>query len=264
MESGENRRRFTGALRRLAALAACLAAIGAISGFAAEPLHVYAGAALRPAIETLAERYRQETGQPVVVEYGGSGQMAARILATRAGDVFVAGAMPDIETLQRDGAVASSQPLAEHAAVLAVNKSARERITRFDDLAKPGVRIALGDPKAMALGRTAEEILSHSDKREAILANVVTRALTMSQLTMYVVNGDVDAAIIGPHDVMKNAGKLVAVPLPPNVYQPEVVGAAVLNSSVHPDDARRFVALLASPQGKAALANAGFPPLPAR
>lgn len=224
-------------------------------------LHIYSGAGLRNAVEKIALLYRAETGKPVTVEYGGSGQMTARIQLTHSGDLFISGAMPYIDQLKHDGEVLSSYPIALHGAVLAINKSAAGKIKSFDDLAKPGIRIALGDAKAMALGRTADDILSHSDKQQAIRENVVVRTLTMSQLAIYVSTGDVDAAIIGHHDLMKYADKLVSLPIPENYFKPEVVGVAVLKSTLQRQEAEKFVALLTSRQGENAFREAGFPPV---
>ena len=231
-------------------------------GYASEAgLHIYSGAGLRNAVEEVARLYRTNTGNPVTIEYGGSGQMMARIQLTHSGDLFISGAMPYIDQLNHGGEVLSSHPIALHGAVLAINKSAAEKIKSFDDLAKPGIRIALGDAKAMALGRTADDILSHSDKQQAIRANVVVHALTMSQLAIYVSSGDVDAAIIGHHDMIKYADKLTSLPIPENYFKPEVVGVAVLKSTTHRQDAEKFVALLTSTQGKKAFSEAGFPPV---
>jgi molybdenum ABC transporter, periplasmic molybdate-binding protein len=242
-------------------MVAVWAAVSASHGAAAQELHVYAGAGLREAVEVVADEYRKETGKAVAVEYGGSGQMMARIQETGVGDVFVSGAMMYIDRLEAEDRVASKRPLALHGALLAVNKAAAAKVKSFDDLATPGVRIGLGDPKAMALGRTAEEILDRSGKRDAILPNVVVRAATMNQLALYVVSGDVDAAIVGHHDVMKNSDALVSIPIPEGYYRSEVVGATVLKSSPRPADAARFVEMLASHKGRRAFHAAGFPPV---
>ena len=47
-----------------------------------------------------------------------------------------------------------------------MNKKMADTIKTFSDLAKPGVRVGLGDPKAMALGRTAEDILKNSGLKD--------------------------------------------------------------------------------------------------
>ncbi len=228
---------------------------------AAAELHVYAGAGLREAVDKLVETYRQQSGNQVVVEYGGSGQLLARFKETGKGDVFIPGSMIYVDGLEKDGQVLSKAPLAVHGAVVAVNKAAADKVKVFADLAKPGVRVGLGDAQAMALGRTAEVILERSGLKDAILANVVTRAATVNQLGLYVVNGDVDAAIVGGPEVAKNVGKVVGVEIPDGLYEPEIAGYAVLKTSADPAAAESFAALLRSDTGKQAFAQAGFPPV---
>lgn len=246
-------------MKRLLLLAALL--VAPLAAAAAQDLHVYAGAGLREAVDALAARFETQTGAKVVVEYGGSGQLLARISETGKGDVFIPGSMMYIDKLDKAGAVSASRGLAVHGAVLAVNRAAAAKITSLDDLAKPGVRLGLGDAQAMALGRTAEEILSHLALKDAILANVVTRAATVKQLTLYVANGDVDAAIIGGPDAAGNADKVVSIAIPSDLYQPEIAGFALLKSAVDPALAAQFGDLLLSEAGRQAFAKAGFPPL---
>jgi molybdate transport system substrate-binding protein len=135
-------------------------------------------------------------------------------------------------------------------------------VTSFDDRAKPGLRLALGDPKAMALGRTAEEILDASGKGEAIRANVVARGTTQQQIALYVVNGDVDAGIMGRSSVFGQLDKLTMVEIPATFYTPEEVTAGVLKTTTDAEAATALVALLASSEGQEAFAKAGFLPAP--
>ena len=52
-----------------------------------------------------------------------------------------------------------------------------------------GVIVGMGDPKAMALGRTAEDILKASGLGEPIRKNTVVRAATVKQLVLYLLKG---------------------------------------------------------------------------
>ncbi|MBB3267035.1 ABC-type molybdate transport system substrate-binding protein [Azospirillum sp. OGB3] len=58
---------------------------------AAQDLHAYVGAGLRPPVDALIEEFRKETGITVTAEYGGSGQLLARFAETRTGDLFIPG-----------------------------------------------------------------------------------------------------------------------------------------------------------------------------
>ena len=159
-------------------------------------LHAFVGAGLRPPVEQLLTAFRQETGIAVEAEYAGSGQLLARLRETGRGDLFLPGSTQFTDPLAAEGAILFARPLVLHGPILAVAKAKAAEIGSVADLARPGVRLALGDPQAMALGRTAEQILDRSGVGAAIRANVVVRAATVKQLALYVIDGAVDAAII--------------------------------------------------------------------
>ncbi|WP_221792944.1 molybdate ABC transporter substrate-binding protein [Oceanobacter mangrovi] len=241
-------------------LIAGLALIASSASLAAE-LKIYAGAGLRPAIEKLASQYQQQTGDTLLVEYGGSGQILARYQASGQGDVFIPGSMMYFSKLGTE--VDHILPLVSHTPVLGVYKDKANDIRRFEDLTKPGIRVGLGDPQAMALGRTAETILDASGVGAAVRANTIMRAATVKQLAMYLKQGDVDAAIIGRTDAVLNADTIRMIELPASWYQPEVVAAGVLAASKDQAAATRFVDWLSRPDSLAVFTSLGFLAAPA-
>lgn len=247
---------------RAALAAVCLVlstAVPAGAATAAE-LHAYVGAGLRPPVDTLIEMFQAEAGIAVHAEYGGSGQLLSRFQETGKGDLFIPGSTLYTDKLRNQGSIAEVRALVLHGPVLAVTLDQASTITSFADLAKPGVRLGLGDPQAMALGRTAEEILNKSGQGEAIRRNVTVHAATVKQLALYVLDGNVDAAIIGMADAAQNAGKLVFVTIPADWYTPDQVPVAVLTTAVDPVAAKRFADFLASERGLAVFQRFGFPP----
>ncbi len=237
------------------------AAIGASSIRADDrALYLYCGAGLRQPVDELLADFQKETGWKVTVEFGGAGQLLTRFRATGAGDVFLPGSHFYVDKLSAEGLVASRRAVVLHTPVAAVNKKRGGHIRSFADLARPGVRVGLGDPKAMALGRTAEQILNNSGLKENILKNVVTRASTVKQLTLYVVQGDVDAAIVARADAFQNKDVLTFFEIDPHWYTPEVVTVAVLKSSADPEAAQKLADYLSSEQAVGFFGLYGFLP----
>ncbi|RUQ37060.1 MAG: molybdate ABC transporter substrate-binding protein [Candidatus Competibacteraceae bacterium] len=229
----------------------------------ADSLFIYSGAGLRQAVQPLIDRFERETGVQVFVEYGGMGQMTTRFETTQRGDVYISGARFYTDQLAKKGLISDVHPLVYHTAVIGVNRARAATLTRFEDLASPGRRLALGDPKAMALGRTAESILDASGLGDAIRANVVARGATDQQVTLYVVNGDVDAGIISRTAAVQYADRIAIVDIPTAYYQPEEVTIGVLSTTQAPERARQFVAWVTSKEGIAAFTQVGFLPIAA-
>ncbi len=227
----------------------------------ADSLFVYSGAGLRPAVQTLIDQFERETGVKIFVEYGGMGQMTTRFNTTQRGDVYISGARFYTDQLAEKGQITDVRALVYHTAVIGVSRAKAATITHFKDLAVPGHRLALGDPQAMALGRTAEAILDASGLGEAIRANVVARGATVQQVALYIMNGDVDAGIISRMSAVQHADQIAMVEIPVAYYQPEEITIGVLSTTQAPERARQFVAFVASAEGIAAFTKVGFVPI---
>ncbi|SIS70134.1 molybdate ABC transporter substrate-binding protein [Phaeovulum vinaykumarii] len=248
------------AVLRLAALFSVALALALPAGAWAESpvLHVYSGAGLRPAVEPLAQAFEAETGTRIALEYGGTGQILARARTTGRGDVFLAGTRFFSDKLAAEGRISGVVALGIHAAAIGVTPARAGAITGVADLAQPGLRLALGDPQAMALGRTADEIMDRCGDAAAIRANTVVRTTTLQQLALHVAQGNVDAAILSVSAARPHGDKIRIVAIPLACYTPEEITAGVLSSATDPARAAEFVAFLASPRGQAAFAAAGF------
>jgi len=230
------------------------------AAFGAELL-LFAGAGLRQPTDHLIRIFQEETGHSVKVTYAGSGQLLSSILASGQGDLYMPGAFFYIQKLKGMGRIDSAKRLVAHTAVVGVNFRKENRVRSFDDLARPGLRLALGDPKAMAFGRIARAILSRSPLKDAILKNVVVYGATVKQLALYVARGDVDAAIIGRADAFQFRDKIRIVPIPPAYFQPETIAIAVLKDSHNLKAATRFCNFMASNRSITVFEDFGFLPL---
>jgi molybdate transport system substrate-binding protein len=227
----------------------------------AAELHLLAGAGLRQPVEQLVAAFEGQTAHHVMVDYSGSGQQMTRIVTTGKGDLFMPGSLFYIEKLKAAGLIRSFHPVVQHTPVIGVNRRQTDRIRTFEDLVQPGLRLALGDPQAMALGRSALSILEKSGLKEPILKNVVVRAATVKQLALYVTQGLVDAAIIGRADAVQNADQMTMVSIPASYFQPEIVAVAVLATSTQPEAAVLLQHFLSSRRTVETFSRFGFLPL---
>ncbi|QBH98735.1 molybdate ABC transporter substrate-binding protein [Limnobaculum zhutongyuii] len=229
------------------------------SASAAE-LHLYAGAGLRQPVESIVKQFEQDTGHKVVIEYGGSGQILTRFNLTKAGDVFLPGSADYVEKLQQQGEVSSSYPLVLHTPVMAVRKATGGDIHTLAELAKSNLKIGMGDPKAIALGKSGEQLLVASGYEKELKAKIVVQATTIKQLLIYLLNGDVDAAVIGRSDAIKNQDTLTLLPSPDGIPE-EVATIAVLKTSTQPEIAKQLAEFFASPQGIKNFTDRGYLPV---
>jgi molybdate transport system substrate-binding protein len=123
------------------------------------------------------------------------------------------------------------------------------------------VRLALGDPEAMAFGRIAMEIIEKSKMKEEIMKNVVVQAVTVKQLALYVAQGDADASIIGRADAMQYKDKIKIVPIPEEYIQTETVAIALLRNAAARPEAILFRDFISNAKAMEVFQQFGFLPL---
>lgn len=240
-------------------LVACALFSLSLSVSAAE-LYLYAGAGLRHPVETIISRFEKQTGNKVVVEYGGSGQILTRFNLTKSGDLFLPGSADYVEKLEQEGYVVKSYPLVLHTPVLVVRKDTGKDIKTIEDLANSSLRLGVGDPKAIALGRSGEILMNASGFGPELKKKITTQTTTIKQLLIYLLNGDIDAAIIGRSDAVNHPDKLLILPTPEGTPE-EVATIAVLKTSAQPELAQQLADYFASPEGIKAFTDAGFLPV---
>ncbi|HDR1112285.1 molybdate ABC transporter substrate-binding protein [Pasteurella multocida] len=226
----------------------------------AAELYLYAGAGLKDPVEKIVKQFEKETGNNVTIEYGGSGQLLARYNTVKTGDLYLPGSSDYVEKLEKTGDVKASAPLVLHIPVMAIRKEKSAGIDSFKALAESNLRLGIGDSKAMALGKGAEKMLELSGYQAQLNDKIVVKAATVKQLMLYLLNGDVDAAVVGRSGAWKVRDKVDLLPNPAGTPE-EKVTIALLASTKHPKEAKQLLDLFNSEQGVKYFVDEGFLPI---
>lgn len=226
------------------------------------PLFVYAGAGFRLPIEQAAHVFTQQEGVPVELTFAGSGCLLAQAEIAGRGDVIIPGEIHYLRRAQERGLVGEVVRLAYLRPVIAVPEGNPAAIEDLADLGRPGLRVGLGDPRSVAVGLAAERwfsgVLAQAE-REAIYANVRTRALNVNELGGQLALGALDAAIVWSATVPLFANLTAVAPITAADYRTVITGA-VLGCSRQPARARAFLAFLSGRDGARIFREAGFEP----
>ncbi len=215
---------------------------------------------LKDPVEKIVKQFEKETGNNVTIEYGGSGQLLARYNTVKTGDLYLPGSSDYVEKLEKTGDVKESAPLVLHIPVMAIRKEKSAGIDSFKALAESNLRLGIGDSKAMALGKGAEKILELSGYQAQLNDKIVVKAATVKQLMLYLLNGDVDAAVVGRSGAWKVRDKVDLLPNPAGTPE-EKVTIALLASTKHPKEAKQLLDLFNSEQGVKYFVDEGFLPI---
>jgi len=165
--------------------------------FAAD-LKIFSGAGLIKPMEELRLNFERLHSVKVNTHYGSSGEIFGMVAAGRSCSILVPGAEKYSEDALKNGWIVGDtlKQMVLHVPIIAVPIGNPGNIRGLYDLTKPGVRVAIGDPKAAAIGRVAKKLLTKNGTWKQTVPNIKVYAPTVNQLLIYVSLKQIDAAII--------------------------------------------------------------------
>jgi molybdate transport system substrate-binding protein len=245
-------------------LAVVVLAIGLVSCSrqAASPppkLRLYCAAGVKAAMDELVAEFTRSTGVQIETEYAGSGTLLSRIKLVRQGDLFLPAESDYVEMARKDGLVTSQRTVTYVWPVILVAKGNPKNIRSLEDLARPGLRVGLGNPDACQIGRASVELLAKNKlDAAAVNANVVVKTGTVTELGLQVKTGHIDAAIVYDAVARQFADSADMVPIPPSQNVPSHYVVAVLSVTKNAELAGRFCDWLATPAARQILVKQGY------
>lgn len=246
-----------------------LLASGAV---AAEPptLTVFAAASLAAPLRELGHEFEQaEPGVRVRLNLAGSQQLVAQLRQGADADVFASADERTMAVADSSGLLAApSVTFAHNALAVIVPRANRARLTRLEDLARPGIKLVIG-ADAVPVGHYTRVLLAKLAPRQGypagyarrVLANVVSEEENVRAVLNKVQLGEADAGVVYRSDVLPALARQVSIlPLPKDVNVLVAYPIAVLRSTKDRALAERFQALVCSARGHAVLARHGMSP----
>ena len=143
--------------------------------------------------------------------------------------------------------------------MIAVQKGNPKNITTIKDFASPGLKVALGDANATAIGKAGAKMFKKFNITEAVEKNVVTRTPTINELTVIMNTGQADASLLTLDQINPEKMDAITIPVSDNVVL--IVPIGVTTFTKNPENAQKFADFVASDEGKAIFVKHGFPSL---
>lgn len=219
-------------------------------------LLVYSGAGLKRAMEDIKIDFEEKENVEINYVYAGSGQLLSQIETSGKGDILIVGSEDTYNIAKDKGQADESKLVAHHTPALAVQKGNPKGIKSLKDLTKDGVKVALGDEKANAVGKTATKIIEKNGLEE-IKNNVVATMATVNELVVAITTGEADVAIVTEDSIRLNDEvDMVEIPQGENIDQ--LIPVGTLTSSQHSELAQKLVDFIASEEGKAIFEKNGY------
>lgn len=248
-------------LNLLAVCPLCLA-IGCGEGGTATKkpeLMLFVGAGIRPPIDELAQRFAEEHGVDVLLDYAGSEVLINKIKLSKSGDVFMPGDRHYVDLAAEAGMIRSQTPVCYFVPAILVPSGNPKDIGGLTDLLKPGIRLGLGDERACAIGRTSRQIFAKNGiPWNEVEENLKFQSLTVNELGMQIQAGSLDAVIVWDAVAVYYAEHGEEVPIPPEQNVISTVDAGVLTFAAQPELAQQFIEFAVSDRGRDVFTRYGY------
>lgn len=221
---------------------------------------VYAGAGLKGPMTQIGEIFEEKTGIVVEYTFAGSGTLMTQMELSQKGDVYIPGGHPDYAIAQNKSLVMDPEYIAYHVPVIGVQPGNPFEIESVKDFTREGLKLALGDVNATAIGRQGQKLFNKLGLADEIERNVILRSPTINEVVTAMKMKQADACLI-TMDQVKGID-IEQVMLPDEESIALVVPIGVTTFTTQEDIARKFVDFVSSDEGKDVFKKHGFPVYP--
>jgi molybdate transport system substrate-binding protein len=164
---------------------------------AGKEISIFAGSASKPALDEAAKAFEKQTGVKVYLTYGGSGTVLSQMELSKTGDLYIPGS-PDYLVKAESKKItdpASAKIVAYLVPAINVQSGNPKNIQSLSDLAKPGIKVGIGNPATVCVGLYAVEILDNNHILEEVYKNIVTQAASCDNTATLISLKSVDAVM---------------------------------------------------------------------
>jgi molybdate transport system substrate-binding protein len=256
----------------LAGMVGCGGVSGGEAGDGGRPqggtLTVLAASSLIDAFGVLANRFEEQNpGVRVRQSFESSSTLLAQIQQGAPADVFASAAEEEMNTAIKDGLVkGEAEVFVKNREIVVVPKNNPANIRRFQDVAKPDVKLVLAgkdvpaaDYALQILGKAKGEYGAGFEKE--VLSNVVSRESDVRASVNRVVLGDADATFGYASDYTPDIrDEVKVVRIPPDLNIVATYPIAALKDAKSPGLAKKWVEMVTSEEGQRVLQKWNFEP----
>lgn len=221
----------------------------------------FCGAASKPVLEEATEIFEKNTGVRVELNLGGSGTMLSQMKMAKTGDLYIPGSHDYMIRAVSDGVVypETIKTFAYLIPAIIVQKGNPKNIKSLEDLAKPGIKVGIGDPESVCVGEYAVDILNHTNLLKEVEENIVVHAASCDATAALITMGSVDAIIGWSVFESWNPDKAEAVLInPESIPKISCIPGAISTYSKNRADAEKFLNFLGSSEGRKIFEKYGY------
>lgn len=221
----------------------------------------YCGSVNRRAVDSVIDEFQKREGVTVNTVYNGCGILTAQMRTIRDQqqgqgfpDTYMACDRYYLDTVQ--DWFQDDVDISDTEVVIAVPKGNPGNIKTLKDLAKPDMRVAVGQPDQCTIGVLTKQLLEAEGLYDEVMANVQTQAPSSAMLVPTVTTNSVDAALAYATDTKAEADKVDTIRVANDKAGKAIQPFAIARSSDHKYLSRRLYDAIANSKDK--FESAGF------
>ena len=222
-------------------------------------LNVSAAASLKDALEKINEKYKEQTGNTIILNLAASGTLVKQIQEGAPADLFISASKKKMTELVEKGLVeegAVSNLLANDL-VMVVPKDNKAKIEEVEDIEKVDGKIAVGEPETVPAGQYAKDSLTALGLWDKIQDKIVF-AKDVRETLSYVEKGEVVAGFVYASDAVVSKDSKVAQVIDESTHKPIVYPIAVIKASKNMEEIKKYEEFLKSEESMKIFEEFGF------
>jgi len=224
-------------------------------------LTVFCGSASKPAMQEIAARFEQETGIEVNMVFGGSGTLLSQIELSQKGEIYLPGS-PDYIIIgnRKKLLIEDSQRIVAYLVPAIITPAGNPaNVQSLQDLARPGVRVGIGNPQTVCLGLYSVELLEANALLEKVMKNVVTFGASCSKTANLAAMSQLDAILGWRVFHFWNPDRMTYVSIDPQkIPRISYIPIAIPVHTRDPQLSKAFIDFVLSPSGMSAYRDQGY------
>jgi molybdate transport system substrate-binding protein len=249
--------------RGLAAFAGLALGLAATVASAAEPL-VFAAASLKNALDEIAEAYKSESSQAVVISYAASSALARQIEEAAPADIFISADLQWMDYLAEMQLIneTSRVTLLGNRLVLVAPRDSTVALEigpamKLVEALGPDGKLAMAGVEAVPAGRYGKAALTHYNLWDAVQPRVVESDNVRGALA-FVATGEAPLGIVYATDAAAEPKVKVVGTFPEDSHPPVVYPAALLANAPNPTESDAFFTYVIGAKAQAIFEKHGF------
>ena len=217
---------------------------------------VLAAASLTESFTEIQEAFQEANPDiEVQISFGPSSGLVSQVVEGVEADVLATANTATMEQVVQDGSVQQPVTFATNSLTVAVPAANPAGIDDFADLARPGVLVAVCEPR-VPCGDAAQQVMAAS----GLPIEPVTYELDVKAVLAKVILDEVDAGMVYATDVMAAGSRVREVTIPADISVSVSYPIASIIDAPQEEAGQRFIAFVLGEQAQSILAADGFGP----